>query len=304
MGELAGYRELRESCAIVPVPSQTLLFLSGEEALSWLNGQVTQELLSMDMGDSRAACLCSVTGQIEAVLQVAKQSICVAVQIEEMAADRLVDRTESLVFMEDVHLSFAPQDWRPITVRGPQAMEWMVRQRVSFEKRITLANNSGFVFWGKEGDEVACRIRGTMPVAAEEAWEAVRIENGEPALGIDIDSKTLPPELGARFVATHLSYTKGCYIGQEVLMRLHARGHANRLWVGLLLEKKVCAGAIVSSTHREKAGKITSSAVSPTFGPIAAAMLHRDSAIPGSEITVQTQDGAIRGEVHEFPLKT
>ena len=285
-----GYRELLEGAALVKMPAQACLFLSGEDALEWLNGQVTQELRTMAVGESRAACLCSVTGQIEAMLLIARLPERIAVQTFAETASKLVERVENSVFMEDVRVESAPEGWELHAVRGPNSAEVIsqMEQGVVFSFR-----HRAFV-WSSRESSVSMRL----PLAAEEAFEAVRIEMGEPLWGKDIDAKTLPAELGARFLEEHVSYTKGCYTGQEVIMRMHSRGHANRSWAGLVLDSPLEPGAILSTSVRENAGKVVSSAISPTFGPIAAAMLHRDSADPGTSVT----SGQITGEVREMPF--
>ena len=264
--------------------------------MEWLNGQVTQELRDMAVGASREACLCSVTGQIEAVLFICRLPESIAIQTFAETASKLTQRAETSVFMEDVRIEAAPESWGLHAIRGPESAQVIAQMT-------PLPSSHGVVFsvqdkaciWSSGESSVSMRL----PLASSEAVEAIRIERGEPLWGKDIDAKTLPAELGLQFVEDHVSYTKGCYTGQEVLMRMHARGHANRTWVGILLKEYVEPGVTVSSSTREKAGKVTSSAISPEFGPIAAAMLHRDSAASGTLIDA----GSVKGEVREFPFR-
>ena len=129
--------------------------------------------------------------------------------------------------------------------------------------------------------------------------DALRLEFGNPRWGQDYDERTLPPELGEAFAARHVSYAKGCYVGQEVMMRIHARGHTNRTWVGLLASGSVTAGSAIRSASREKAGKVTSVARSPEFGVLGAGFVHRDDALDGTEVWI---DG-FRADVRPFPLR-
>jgi folate-binding protein YgfZ len=131
----------------------------------------------------------------------------------------------------------------------------------------------------------------------------VRIERGSPRWGVDIREKTLPPEMGASFVERTVSYQKGCYTGQEVLMRIKSRGHTNRTWTGLVCESPVDADSQVGSSVRESAGFVTSSAVSPDFGPIAAAMLHNEAAVEGTEVVVVSAGKEVKAVVRPFPLR-
>ena len=122
---------------------------------------------------------------------------------------------------------------------------------------------------------------------SDDAFEIARIEAGIPKRNVDYTSKTLPPELGRQFELDHVSYNKGCYTGQEVLMRIHSRGHTNRTWMGVILEGQVEVGATISHESREDAGVITSTALSPEFGYIATAMLRREVAKPDTKISVK-----------------
>ena len=295
-----GYRELLETCALVNLPPQSCLLLSGDDALEWLNGQVTRELRDIVPGETRAACLCSVTGQIEAVLLIARFPGRIAIQTFADTASRLSERVENSVFMEDVRVEAAPAGWELIAIQGPSSAQLIAQMdELPSEEAIVFSLRQRAFTWSAREGSISMRL----PLASTEASEAIRIENGEPMWCKDIDSKTLPAELGSRFLEDHVSFTKGCYTGQEVLMRMHSRGHANRSWVALLLEKMVEAGTTISSASREKAGKVTSTAVSPEFGPIAAAMLHKDSAIEGSDVEVQTETGPVKGKVRMMPLR-
>jgi len=291
-----GYRELIECGALVPFPPQACLLLSGEDAREWLNGQVTQELTSIRIGESKEACLCSVTGQIEAMLLIARLPERIAVQTCADTTHKLLERVESSVFMEDVRIETAPENWELTTIQGPNAEQHVSQlNRLSAAEGVVFSVSKKAFVWSALDSSISMKL----PLASAEAFEAARIENGDPLWGKDIDAKTLPAELGENFLEHHVSFTKGCYTGQEVLMRMHARGHANRSWVGLVLDAPIEPGAILSTSEREKAGKVTSAAISPDLGPIAAAMLHRDSAVPGRVIA---SDG-IKGEVRPMPLR-
>ncbi len=84
---------------------------------------------------------------------------------------------------------------------------------------------------------------------------SARIEAGTPKMGSDITSKTMPPGLGPAFDARHVSYNKGCYTGQEVLMRIHSRGHTNKTWMGLIAEEPLEVGAAIKHSRRPDAGR-------------------------------------------------
>jgi folate-binding protein YgfZ len=134
------------------------------------------------------------------------------------------------------------------------------------------------------------------------AWEIARIENGRPEWGIDIDETTIPQE--ANLEELHaISFTKGCYTGQEVVARIHFRGHVNRHLRGLRLghnEPPQEKSALLSLDGKQ-IGDVRSSALSPRMGAIALIMVRREVEM-GSLILVEAANGTTQGEVVALPF--
>jgi folate-binding protein YgfZ len=130
----------------------------------------------------------------------------------------------------------------------------------------------------------ALAARGAAPVS-EPAAECLRIERGRPRFGIDMDAETMPQEAGLNDRA--VSFTKGCYVGQETVARLFYRGRPNRHLRGLRLSAPAQTGDPVALGDRQ-VGALGSTTVSPTFGPIALALLRRE-AEPGGEVAVGSE---------------
>ncbi len=131
---------------------------------------------------------------------------------------------------------------------------------------------------------------------SEDAAEIVRVERGRPRYGIDLDDSVIPQEAGLNERA--VSFTKGCYVGQETVARLHYKGKPNRHLRGLRLSTAVGAGAELRLGQRP-VGVLSSSVLSPVFGPIGLAIMRRE-AEPGS--TVKTGDGGGLATVSELPF--
>ena len=140
----------------------------------------------------------------------------------------------------------------------------------------------------------ALEAAGAISVS-EAAAEIVRVEHGRPRYGIDLDESTIPQEAGLNERA--VSFTKGCYVGQETVARLYYKGKPNRHLRGLRLAVAAQAGDEVAFGGRT-VGRITSVAQSPTLGPVALALVRREAA-PGSEVTVGDEVGAV---VVELPF--
>jgi len=138
----------------------------------------------------------------------------------------------------------------------------------------------------------------TGTVAVDEAAaEIVRVESGRPRYGIDVDDTTIPQEAGLNSRA--VSFTKGCYVGQETVARLHWRGKPNRHLRGLRLPEPVERGAPLRLGDRE-VGKVGTVAVSPRFGVIALAIVRREAG-PGDTLAVG-DDGAMTAQVVDVPF--
>ena len=140
------------------------------------------------------------------------------------------------------------------------------------------------------------------------AWDIARIEAGRPEWGIDMDDSTLPQE--ANFDELHaISYTKGCYVGQETVARVHFRGHVNRLLRGLVVSNgSVPRAAAVVDAQGKPIGDVRSTAQSPRLGAIALAMVRREVE-PGATVEVvvasdAAERTAIPAQVVRLPFPT
>jgi folate-binding protein YgfZ len=145
--------------------------------------------------------------------------------------------------------------------------------------------------------EDAATVRAALAVAEapEAVAEVVRVEAGRPRYGIDLDERTIPQEAGLNDRA--VSFTKGCYVGQETVARLHYRGKPNRHLRGLRLSAAMPPGTPLTLGERE-VGTLGSSVVSPRHGPIGLALIRREAS-PGDELAA----GAATATVVELPFQ-
>ena len=135
-----------------------------------------------------------------------------------------------------------------------------------------------------------------MPEVSEAAAEVVRVESGRPRYGLDLDDSVIPQEAALNERA--VSFTKGCYVGQETVARLFYRGKPNRHLRGLRLSEPAATGDVLRFGERE-VGHLGSSVVSPAHGPIGLAIVRRHAA-PGDTVTVG--DGGVTATVVELPF--
>jgi folate-binding protein YgfZ len=245
----------------------------------------------------------------------------------DLSADVLA-RLDQFVFSEDVELGDVTETFGLVSVVGPSAAvvmssvlgelpaelgSWTEFQNtkaafagdVAFVVSSTEVGAEGFdVFVPRETtDRLISKLQAAGAASlSPEAAEILRVEAGRPAFGRDMDRDTIPLEAGIEGRA--ISFTKGCYPGQEVVIRILHRGHGRiaRRLSGLVFDGDTVprTGDLVRSGGSD-AGRITSAVWSPLAGrPIAFAMLHRDFLAPGTALDVLHGDDRSRAAVVEM----
>lgn len=315
---LQSYDLLREDCGLINTEGIVGVILSGDDRKGWLQGQVTNDVRRLEPGNSSAFCLCSATGQTQAVVSAWALPNHILLTTSPDCVSVVLNRVEQMVILEDVTGELAADKWRLFSVQGPTATRRLAEivdlpnldaheATIDGETVWCLrADRNGFGGWDlwvpESRQDIQSRIRESFAPINDEAAEIARLEAGIPRYGVDIDQRTLPPEMGPAFESRHVNYKKGCYMGQEVLMRIHSRGHTNRVWMGLVAEGELEEGALVSHPRRPDAGKVTTVVVSPDFGPIAGAMLRSEIAEPGDTVRVATSKGIVEAVIRRMPL--
>lgn len=313
-----GYELLRGACGRYELRNSSLFELTGEDRKAWVQGQATNDLRPLTAGGSLSFCLCSPTGQIQAVADLWAIDERFLIRTHRQSAEALQHRFDNMIIMEDVVARDLTPAYRLVCVQGPYAtarlkehlelphLDASVASFKGVEVVCLRSNRTGLGGWDLllplDADEAWAELEAAFPAVDERAFNIARLEAGIPRFGEDIDARVLPPELGSWFESKHVSYQKGCYTGQEVLMRLHSRGHTNRTWMALVSDGPMQAGNIVSHRDRPDSGTVSSADFSPQFGYIAGAMIRREAAYDSERVTVQTESGPIEAEVRNFPL--
>ena len=161
----------------------------------------------------------------------------------------------------------------------------------------------GFVLMvgARDAEMVRDRLEKSVNRKATRAvWDVARVESGRPAWGIDMDENTIPQEANLDTLGA-ISFTKGCYTGQETVARIHFRGHVNRRLRGLLGSSALPQHAQIVDATGKVVGDVRSTVNSPRLGPIAIAMLRREI-VDGDTVMVETLSGPISAEVRELPF--
>jgi folate-binding protein YgfZ len=282
------YEALTAGVALVDRSERGKLALTGPEAKSFLNGQVTNDVEALQPGTGCYAALLTNKGKMLGDLRVIDTGVELWLDTERVSLQALFDtiRRGTVGWQAELHKRTLQQAL--LSLVGPRAAE-AVGGAVGPEH----ANRSGEI-GGAEVLLVATDVGVDVVCAAEGDAEVVRVEAGRPRYGIDLDEGTIPQEAGLNERA--VSFAKGCYVGQETVARLHYRGKPNRHLRGLRLSASVPPGTTLTLGERE-VGRLGTSVVSPRHGPIGLALVRREAA-PGDELVA----GDATATVVELPF--
>ena len=306
----AQYRQLREECGLVDRSDRGKLVVSGEEAAEYLQGQLTNDVEALAPGEGQYAALLDRKGHMQAdmrVLRTSAEEIWIDTEPEALEAARRhlemykIGREVAIVDLTGERAILSLLGPRSVEIAGTAALPEDANEATDVAGVACLAvgTGDGVDLIAKSSDASGLRdalIRAGAVEVSAEAAELLRIEAGTPRFGAEMSAETMPAEAG--IVERAVSFTKGCYIGQEPVARLHYKGRPNRSLRGLELSAPVAAGASLKLGEKE-VGRVGSARVSPARGPIALAIVRRE-AEPGAELAVG-EDG-VTARVVDLPF--
>jgi tRNA-modifying protein YgfZ len=310
----AQYRELREGAGLLERSERATLEVRGPDAAEFLQGQVTNDIVALAPGTGCYAAMLNPKGRIVADMRV----LCAAperlVLDTESAADDAVLRDLRMYKIgRQVEVADTASERALLSLIGPRSepvVEAALGVRPPGDEHgnaeaeggvLAVRTDTGIDLVVPEEHAAGVRERllaaGAHPVSLEAA-EILRIETGRPRHGIDMTDDNLPAEAG--IVERAVSFTKGCYVGQEPVARMHYKGHPNRHLRGLRLSASAAPGTTLVAGDRE-VGRITSAALSPALGPVALALVRREV---GAGDEVSLGENGSRATVVELPFAT
>ena len=328
------YRAARRQSARIDRSDRGRIVVSGADRATYLQGLLSNDIVAIAQGHGCYAAYLTAQGRMITDLFVYELGDVMLLSMTSAVKDHVLARLEQFVFTEDVQLGDVTGTFAQTAVIGPGAAEALgavlddapaetlqgfvehANLRAHFGgqpaivTRITDTGEPGFDVYVERPHAAALasalESRGVVDLDAATA-EAIRIEAGVPKFGIDMNEETIPLEAGIESRA--ISLTKGCYVGQEVIIRVLHRGHGRvaKKLVGLKFEGDAApaAGAVVRAAERQlgdvtrEIGHVTSSALSPALGrSIALAYVQRDFVAVGTAVAV----GAAHGVVAALPF--
>ncbi len=298
------YDAVTTGCGLLDRSERGRLALSGADAKELLHGQVTNDVLVLAPGDGCYAAFLDHKGRMRGDLRILDAGEELLLDTERSTLQALFDMIRRYKLGAAVELHKRTLESGLLSLIGPRAGAIVgdedLPQREHAHRAGELVGcplrlirtDVGVDVLGDaaDTDRIAAelRARGAEPVS-ETTAECLRIERGRPRYGVDLDATTIPQEAGLNERA--VSFTKGCYVGQETVARLHYRGRPNRHLRGLRLDAPTRHGATVTLGDRP-IGAIGSTAISPRLGPIALALLRRE-AEPGMRVQVDGVDARV-----------
>jgi tRNA-modifying protein YgfZ len=297
------YELLRESVGLADGSARGKLRLGGPDAAEFLQGQVTNDVEALEPGTGCYAALLSHKGKVQVDMRVLRGTDFIWLDTEP-GLEPVLERTIGTYGIgRDVRAENQTGTHAILSLLGPGARSALDTEPAA-EEHSFVAGEHGLYVATQLGVDVICPVTdaeavrvalGVEPVS-EEAAECLRIESGRPRFGVDFDSGTIPEEAGLNDRA--VSFTKGCYVGQETVARLHYKGKPNRHLRGLRLSGAVATGAELRLGERV-VGRLGSVAESPVHGPIGLAVVRREAA-PGDRLAVG--DSGTLAVVVELPF--
>jgi folate-binding protein YgfZ len=321
------YLAARNGAGMIDLGGRGRIVVRGADRKTFLHALLTNDIALLSAGTGCYAALLTPQGRMIADMNVFELGDVMLIDARREVKDTLLQRFDQLIFGEDVQLGDVSDAWGCIGVCGPRAAEvaggvigadlagFKPFQNARLERGGDLVIAArrdglglpGFLLLADGGamPGLAKALHGAgAAVLSPETVEALRIEAGEPAFLVDMGDDTIPTEAGIE--ATAVSYLKGCFPGQEVLVRIRDRGHGKiaRRLVGLTIDGDAApaAGSTIVGGEKE-VGRVTSAVVSPALGkPIALGYVHRDFVEPGSGVLVVDGDARLGATVTELPF--
>jgi folate-binding protein YgfZ len=292
---------VHESVGLVDRSERGKLALSGPQAKEFLTGQVTNDVIGLEPGTGCYAAFLTPKGKMRGDLRILDLGDELWLDTERSTLQALFDMIRHFKIGYDVELHKRTVQQGLLSLVGPRAREVAsaellpsaehssMRARRGGAEVVLVATADGIdaIMAAEDVDAVrAAFLQAGAVAVGEDAAELVRVESGRPRYGLELDDSTIPQEAGLNDRA--VSFTKGCYVGQETVARLFYRGKPNRHLRGLRLDgasaAAVAPGDVLRLGERE-VGRLGTVADSPALGAVALAVVRRE-AEPGTTLTV------------------
>ncbi len=320
----AEYQCVRSAAGLFDLPHRALLQFTGPDRVSFLQGMLSNDVRVLKMFDGQQATILTQQGKVIADLRVLCAMNSIYLDFWEPLKEKILAHLNRYLVADEVEINDPNDEWKMLSLQGPNARQWLSEvfanaalptqpnqhAMVQFDGapiclvRADHTGQNGFDLIVQNGQLLGLANKLTQLGASwvgTLAQNILRVEAGIPRYGVDFSEDNLLLEVG---LDNFYSYTKGCYLGQEVVERIRSRGHVNRKLCGLLLDGNTPANlgdAIIAGDH--EVGRITSSIASLALNrPIALGYIHKDFWSPGTGLTVRHGVNSIAATVNQLPF--
>lgn len=300
--DIEAYKHIRSGGAGFYEQKRGLIAVWGKEAIQFLDGLITNDMKTLEDGQQMLAAFPNAQGRLLAIVRVLPQGDRFFIETEEATHEKLYQNLFRFTFAGDFFVEDLSEKYSYFDIFGPVNDAFVPEVLGKFEGAIAFQANHGAAFFVP--NDLSDRFRlflvdenGCLEID-EALYDKLHIECGIPKYGVDMDENTIVPELGLDGM---ISYTKGCYIGQEIIARIHFRGHVAKRLTGLIIDGDLGLTADAGrtpavqsmellSTDGKPAGRITSVTYSPKLEKyIALAFVRYDFLAEGTELTSDGQ---------------
>ena len=314
------FAALRSGAGVYDLGWRAKIALTGSDRVRWLNGMITNNVRDLALGHGVYAFLLNPQGRIQADLYAYNRGECLLVDSDQSQVEKLLGVFDHYIIMDDVEVADKSDQLTAIGIAGPRAAEVLraaglevaaldslqLRDATWKQTGVTIVRGDAPGFSSYEVWLAPANVgtlwntlvqAGGVPSGAE-AYELLRIAAGIPVYGQDIRERDLPQETEQ---GRALHFTKGCYVGQEIVERIHSRGNVHRMFTGFLLEGAISEPTNSIQVDGKDVGEVTSAATLPLEDrdlEVGLGYIRREAGAPGKEVQI----GDIKATVNRLPF--
>jgi len=287
--DISAYQHLRNGGVGFHEQQRGLSAVWGNEAVQFLDGLITNDMKTLEDGKQMLAAFPNAQGRLLAVVRVLRQGDRFLIETEEATREKIFQNLFRFTYAGDFFVEELSEQYRYIEIWGDLPVP-PPPAGIAFSGH----SATGYFIPTDAADDLIDSLSANNAVEiTDELYENLRIESGIPKYGVDMDETTIVPELGLDGL---ISYTKGCYIGQEIIARIHFRGHVAKQLTGLILnegfhlaadkgEEPAAQSMELTAPDGKAAGRITSNTYSPKLDrQIALAFVRHEHLAEGTEL--------------------
>jgi folate-binding protein YgfZ len=302
---MAGYEAVRNGgVGLIDLSARGRISVSGSEAVTFLNGLITNDMKTLAENESMPAAFANVQGRLLASVRVTRRAHDFLLDTEAVTREKVIKLIERFTLAGDFKVADLTTDSALISIQGRGASALLEQITLPDDTMVIPATHTGedgfdLIISAAEKDRLWQMLvaAGATPVSAE-VEEILRIEAGIARYGVDMDETNVVTETN---LDDAVSYTKGCYLGQEIIVRIKHRGHVAKKLTGLRFEtdQTIEAGAVITSSDDKAIGRVTSATFSPRLQTtIALGYVRHEQLTPETPIIVN----GVAGTVQSLPL--